>query len=339
MSKLPLLSEQRIKAHIKSAYDIEVDRLTLLHLGADIDATVYEAQSSQLSYFVKLKHGVPNETPFDVVQFLQNAKIEHVIPRLKTLNAQESVCVDNFNVQVYPFIKGQDGFNRPLTNTQWVTLGKVLRQVHELEVPEPLKAKIRKEDYSPKSRETVIALMGSIHDVPQGDEVASMFATFVKKHSVTIEQLVHKAASLATLLQSQSLQFVLCHSDIHGGNVLIDENDHFYIVDWDLPIMAPKERDLMFIGGGVGNVWNNPKEESLFYEGYGKTVINQELLAYYRLERIVEDVAEYAQQLLHTTGDRDERMQSYQHCIAQFEPQGVVEIALKTEAELSNSIS
>lgn len=32
------------------------------------------------------------------------------------------------------------------------------------------------------------------------------------------------------------------------------------IVDWDEPIMAPKERDLMFIGGGVANVWNDPSE-------------------------------------------------------------------------------
>ena len=33
-----------------------------------------------------------------------------------------------------------------------------------------------------------------------------------------------------------------------------------YIVDWDEPIMAPKERDLMFIGGGVANVWNKPRK-------------------------------------------------------------------------------
>lgn len=54
----------------------------------------------------------------------------------------------------------------------------------------------------------------------------------------------------------------------------------FYLVDWDDPIMAPKERDLMFIGGGVGNVWNRSHEEELFYEGYGKVDVNPVLLAY-----------------------------------------------------------
>ena len=71
-------------------------------------------------------------------------------------------------------------------------------------------------------------------------------------------------------------------------------------MDWDEPIMAPKERDLMFIGGGIANVWNDPQEEIYFYKGYGNTDINIPILAYYRLERIVEDIAEYVQALLLT---------------------------------------
>ena len=49
--------------------------------------------------------------------------------------------------------------------------------------------------------------------------------------------------------------------------MLIDGKGDLYIVDWDAPIMAPKERDLMFIGGGVANVWNNPHEEDCFIKG------------------------------------------------------------------------
>jgi spectinomycin phosphotransferase len=83
-------------------------------------------------------------------------------------------------------------------------------------------------------------------------------------------------------------------------NVLIDEKGSIYIVDWDQPVMAPKECDLMFIGGGVANVWNNPHEEEFFFKGYGKTKINMPILAYYRHERIVEDIAEYTQEFLLT---------------------------------------
>jgi len=156
---------------------------------------------------------------------------------------------------------------------------------------------------------------------------------FMKNNILTIQRLVDRAEQLAKILQNESPQFGLCHSDIHGGNVLIDD-DTIYIVDWDDPIMAPKERDLMFIGGGVANVWNKPHEEALFYKGYGKIEINMTILTYYRHERIVEDIAEYGQKLLLTTAGGEDRSEMYKHFIDMFEPRGVVDIAFKTDEDL-----
>jgi len=136
--------------------------------------------------------------------------------------------------------------------------------------------------------------------------------TFMKKHKAEIHRLVDRAEQLCQKIQYQLPELVLCHADIHGGNVLIDRNDAIYIVDWDSPSMAPKERDLMFIGGGVANVWNNSHEEGLFYKGYGKTEVNLTILAYYRHERIVEDIALYGQQLLLATAEDQDRIKLYQ---------------------------
>lgn len=107
-------------------------------------------------------------------------------------------------------------------------------------------------------------------------------------------------------------------------------NGTLYIIDWDQPIMAPKERDLMFIGAGVGNVWNTKHEEDLFYAGYGKTEINKTIIDYYRCVRILEDVVEYNQELLSTGLGYKNRLTSYKHFIAMFGPNGVVDIALRS---------
>lgn len=166
------------------------------------------------------------------------------------------------------------------------------------------------------------------------DDTSSKLMTFMKNNAAVIHRLVDRAEQLGKQIQEQLPEFVLCHSDIHGGNVLMDDNDIIYIVDWDDPIVAPKERDLMFIGGGVANIWNRPHEEEFFYNGYGKTEINRAILAYYRHERIVEDIAEYGQQLLLTSISDQNRVESYKQFIAQFDPGGVVEIAFKTDENL-----
>ena len=331
------LSDQCIIDCLNTNYGVKVATLTFIPLGADIDASVYKAQTyDQSSYFVKLKRGYHHDIGPIIQLLLHDAGIQQIISPIKTNHGQPTHHIDDFTLIVYPFIEGQDGFSCDLTNDQWITLGKALRQIHEFHLPSFIKNQIKRESYSAKWRETVRSMYTHI-DAEQkitDDKIALKLLTFMKKHRETIQRLVNRAEQLGQEIQKQSPEFVLCHSDIHGGNVLIANDGTIYIVDWDQPIMAPKERDLMFIGAGVANVWNNPHEEEFFYKGYGKTEINREILAYYRHERIVEDIAIYSQQLLLTTDGGKDREIMYKHFIDMFKPRGVVDIAFKTDTNL-----
>lgn len=332
MIKKQPLSDQRIIDCLNTDYGIKVATLTFLPLGADVNASVYKALAyDQSSYFIKIKRGHHRDISATIIALLHDAGIQQIIPPIKTNCGQSIQHIDGFTLIVFPFIEGQDGFSRELTGDQWITLGKVMRQIHKLDVPPSLKRMIRRENYSPKWREAVRLLYAHIETEPSIDEISLKLMTFMKKHAATIHKLVDRAEQLGQQIKDQSPEFVLCHSDIHGGNVLIDGNEIIYMVDWDDPIMAPKERDLMFIGGGVANVWNKSHEEEFFYKGYGKTEINMAILAYYRYERIVEDVADFGQQLLLSSAGGQNRTESYKHFIAQFEPQGVVDIVFKTD--------
>ena len=110
----------------------------------------------------------------------------------------------------------------------------------------------------------------------------------------------------------------MCHTDIHGGNILITNEDQFYIVDWDIPLLAPKERDLMFIGGGIDDIWKSKRDEAIFYEGYGKMDIDFTVMAYYRYERVIEDLAAYAEQLLSTDEGGADREEAYRRFTDNF---------------------
>lgn len=329
-------SDQDIINCLKTDYRISVIKLTFLPLGADMDASVYKAEGyDQTSYFIKLKRGHHEDIGGTILDLLQQAGIQ-VIPPIKTIHGHPIQFIKGFTLIVYPFVEGQDGFNRHLTNDQWQKLGKALRQLHEINLPPLIQNRIRHEAYSPKWREFVKSHCINIENQTINDEVALKLSHFIEENLLAIRRLVNRAEELAQRVRDQSPKIVLCHSDIHGGNVMMDENDTIYIVDWDDPIMAPKERDLMFIGGGVANVWNKPHEEELFYQGYGKTKINKTTLAYYRHERIVEDIAEYVQGLLLTSAGAEDRPVMYNQFIDMFKPNGVVDIAFKTDESLGN---
>jgi spectinomycin phosphotransferase len=146
-----------------------------------------------------------------------------------------------------------------------------------------------------------------------------------------INHLVERAGQLGTALQARPMELVLCHSDMHAGNLLIGPNGAVYIVDWDEPILAPKERDLMFIGGVVGGDWESARAEALFYQGYGQIEVDKMALAYYRCERIVQDIAAFCQQLFLTAAGGEDREQSYRYFTGQFLPNHEIDIAFKTD--------
>ena len=333
MTKIQSVSDQGIIDCLNTKYGINVATLTHIPLGADVDASVYKAQThDNLSYFVKVKRGSHYDIAATIQQLLYDAGISQIIAPVKTNYGQAVQAIDDCMLTVYPFIEGKDGFSCNLNDDQWITLGKALRQVHEFRLPPIIKNQINKESYSPQWREAVRSIYSHI-DVgfKIADVTALKLLTFMKEHRDTIQRLADRAEQLSQNIQKKSLEFVLCHSDIHAGNVLIANNGTLYIVDWDQPIMAPKERDLMFIGGGVANVWNKPHEQELFYKGYGETVIDQDILTYYRCERIVEDIAIYSQQLLLSADGGNNREIMYTHFMNMFEPNGVVDIAFASD--------
>jgi spectinomycin phosphotransferase len=327
--KAMTISDQRLIDCLKVAYGIEAAAITQLSGGADLNASVYKVEGSGQSYFVKLKEGHQHQISIDVLEFLHDRGIRQIIPPVKTVLGLSMHLLEQYTLLVYPFVEGQDGFTMPLSPDQWILFGKVMRQLHDLAVPTSLQ--VRLEDYSAQWRHAVRALYQKIDDGLSADQVAMRLLQVMGEQRTTILRLVDRAEQLAEMISRMTPKLVLCHSDIHGGNLLIGKNGSLAIVDWDEPIFAPKERDLMFIGGGVANVWNDPGEEALFYQGYGRTEINREILAYYRHERIVEDIAIYGQQLLLSSAGGQKRQESYQHFIDMFEPRGVVEIACETD--------
>lgn len=315
---------------LKIYYLIDVAILHLLPLGADMNAFVYKAESCDCkTYFVKAKQGAADMS-LAVLELLETARIREIIFPIKTIKGALTQKFDDFTLIVYPFVEGQDGFNRDLTHRQWTQLGKVLRQIHDIEVPQPIQTRIRREDFSPKWRDAVRSFCLQIDTLKTEDDTGLKLVKFFKEHRALIEQIVTRAEDLSHKLRDKPLQFVLCHSDIHAGNILLGNDNVFHIVDWDDPIMAPKERDLMFIGGGVGNVWNQPHEEELFYEGYGDGMVDKTALAYYRFERIVEDIAVYTHELLLSEESPKDREEMYGHFVDMFKPRGVIDLAFRS---------
>jgi spectinomycin phosphotransferase len=235
---------------------------------------------------------------------------------------------------LYPFFDGHNGFAAPLSDAHWVALGQSLRAIHATALSPTLARRVPREDYAPRWRDIVREFDSQVETRIYDDPIAGSLAAFWITKRDEIHALVERAEQLGQALRQHAHPFVLCHTDLHAGNVLLSANGELTIVDWDEPLFAPKERDLMFVGGGIGAIWNDPHEAALFYEGYGSTEVDPVALAYYRNERIVADLAAYGQQIFGAQGSVEDREHGLQGLMAQFLPNRVVEIAHRTYQRL-----
>lgn len=338
MLEKPDLPDDQIIDCLRAEYGLKAAEVTFLPLGADRNTAVYRAVTEEgMSWFVKLRGGVFDELTVQIPKLLHDQGIRQIIAPIATRSGQLWADLEAYWVTVSPFIDGRNGVEAGLTDQQWIELGQTLKAIHTARMPSGLIERIQRETYSPQWRDIVRQFQTEIESATYSDPVSAEMAAFLKAKREIISRLVGQAERLAAILRARALPFVLCHADIHAWNVLISADGALYVVDWDTLTYAPKERDLMFVGGGLYGSRRSP-EEALFYQGYGETQIDIVALAYYRHERIVQDIAAYCEQILLTEGESQDRAEGLRQLTSQFQPNQVVEIAFRAEEKLPGEL-
>jgi spectinomycin phosphotransferase len=178
---------------------------------------------------------------------------------------------------VYPFIDGVTGHDVVLTVQQWRELGRATKAVHSTDARD-LAGGIAHETFTAVNRDFVSDLLLRPDDVTTHDGMIADAIALLRARRGEIRALIDRTELLARMLH----------------NLLIGRDGALYIVDWDYPTYAPKERDLMFPGGTRSFVGYTPEQEERFFlRGYGETPpIDRTALAYYRCERTIRDFAD-----------------------------------------------
>ena len=146
-----------------------------------------------------------------------------------------------------------------------------------------------------------------------------------------LHALAVRTRALGARLRAHPPPLVLCHADLHAGNVLLDEV-HIALVDWDDPCLAPKECDLAFLGVGYfGPRSAVQKEASKFRRGYGQVPVDETALAYARHSRVAEDVALFLSEIRDPATGAPSRAKALGHVAAILAPGGPLDVALATK--------
>lgn len=373
MLEKPNLDDHALIACLRDAFGVAVVDLAFLPLGNDASTAVYRAVAAGGEcYFCKLRRDDFDEVSVMLPHFLHEQGIPQIIAPLPTLSGELWAFFDPFFVILYPFVEGSSGYDVGLTLPQWAEFGAAMRAIHSTLLPPAILQRIEKEQFSAQWRTECRGLMARIQAEEQraeeqrskavvvgngtevserevseremaNDPITREMRTLVTAHRAMTLHAIDRAERLVERIKgkvaSDELAFVLCHNDIHPGNLLVEAptlQARLFVVDWDYPIFAPKERDLMFIGGGQGFMPyempdGNQRELELFYAAYGDVEIDAAALAYYRYERGIYDIAVDVERIYSPTLSDQDRAQSLVFLGYYFMPGCPLEMARRVD--------
>jgi spectinomycin phosphotransferase len=324
---------QRITLSLAVHYEVQAVSIAFLPIGYDFTSAVYDVTASDgTHYFLKVRSGEIAESSLLVPRALVERGIPNIPSPLPTRSGALWCPLDDAEAEtvliLYPFIRGQSAMDIGLSDEQWRTFGATLRAVHDSGLHERFRDQVPSETFALPAAALVRRMIAMPESVRIASPAAEAFARFWDGRGQQIEEMLTHVETMGQQLQTQTFTDVLCHADIHAANILVGDDDRIWLVDWDGPKIAPRERDLLFVVGSriAGTV--EPREEDLFFEGYGPTTIDPLALSYYRYERIIEDLGEIARQvLLDDTSSDEAREADAALAISFFDPGGDIDRA------------
>ncbi len=294
---------QRLKT-IK-AYEA-LQQVTLIEVQGGFAARAFVVKTADDRYFLKMyeksraatARNTANIADYTaVLATLAGACLKGCVPvTIYTKDGRPFCEDDQGKYLLYHYIEGHTIKDTPLTEGQTATLGRMVGKLH---CHRPL----------PALPDGMIERF----ELPFNDclqewlENNEKTFSFLSPYEEQLHQLVKETARYATLAKAQPDPFVLCHTDIHGWNLM--QSDHgLILIDWEGVKLAPKEADLFSL---QGLPWQKAFDKA--YQSHQSHPINPITLQFYHLRRKSEDIWDYIEQLIQeeqTTTERQETIEA-----------------------------
>jgi spectinomycin phosphotransferase len=336
----PLPDQDSLRDALRDAHGLDVVELEKIDEGADAAAIAFRARTADgAAWFVKLRPD-PRHAGVLVPRWLRDHGVPEAVASVGPVGGEPWLRVGGWSVLVAPFVAAPSVMRHGMGLDGWRRFGEIAARLHAVRLPADLAGIVPRETFEP--RMTAVARevdrhVGRRRDARGDDPLTRSVRETWRAKRPTLRHLVSRAEDLGTRIRGptargERIPFVLCHADLHTANVLVADDGTLSIVDWDELLLAPRERDLMFVRDSVVAGPVSDVQADAFEAGYGSPAVDPLLIAYYRVDWAVQDLAGYAHQvLLEPDRSRADRVVAAERFLGQFGPAGEVPWALAAE--------
>lgn len=303
----PNIYKSIIQSKLEENYGFLVINLHFVKGGEASWGYKVETNDGEL-YFCKIHAGLTeHEKRFELTYKLFNdAGIKNITHPIKTKSGELVFYLDKYPTALFNFIEGSNSNDQPLNEKQRFALGQLLGNIHQAK--KVIGEFSIKEDFRYGNMDRLLETLNRIDIyLKDSSKYKSKTAELLLENKEKILKRVKELEDLGEKLKNQNIDFVICHSEPHAWNTMIDKSGEVYLIDWDDSLFAPKEKDLNMI-----------KDDQVKLDGYksvvGEFEINKEIIHYYQMEWNISEIDAWSNSLLYEESNETQ----YKHYLEHF---------------------
>jgi spectinomycin phosphotransferase len=311
---------------VRREFGLDLSGLDPVTHGADDNARMWRANDGNGGrYAVKLSGG---GTPAGLIvtDHLARRGVPGIARPVPARDGRPWADVDGVRLSIVPWVSDEQGWDGGMGADHWRSYGELLAMVHATPVTDELRRLLPTENHTHDSEASLVQEVERRLREPAVDALHRALAD--EWAAEPIRALLAYADTFAPALGAEAAPTVVCHGDPHLGNVLLGPNGTVWLIDWDDAVLAPPERDLMFVTGGVlAFAPVGPDHAAWFFEGYGPAAPDRRRLAYYLCVRALFDIADFARHVTEPDRPEQDRVRALAIVRGLLSPTGMVAIA------------
>ncbi|MGC5022581.1 phosphotransferase [Micromonospora sp. DT47] len=328
---------RRVADRVGEDFGIDLVSVEPVDLGADEAAELWCGGTADgARWAVKLSGG---GTPAGLVAsaWLAGRGVPGIAAPMTTRDGALWAGRDGRRLSVVPWVSDRRALDGGMAAAHWRAYGEVLAAVHATPVSDDVTRLLPADDHAHRPVAAAVQETGRRVAGPDGaaDDVARDAAQAWRGAADLAAALLAEADALGAELRDRPVVPVVCHGDPHLGNLLLGAGAEVWLIDWDDAVLAPRERDLMFVTAGVlAFAPVTPLEQAAFFAGYGPVDPDPVRLAYHLTVRALDDISSWTAQALDPGYADAERVFALRIVRGLLSPVGLVTLAASALRDL-----
>ena len=309
----PVIDKTALVETVRREYGLHIERLTFVPVGWVAHCYIADCAGGE-RYFLKLC-GDSGQIPTAASdlnfylpltwQLCSKRILPHIAYPVKTRAGQFTFRFENHLLILFDFIAGKtvgfDGLSDEILEKLARLVGILHKSTSQIEVEHPFY-----ERFDIAFENDLVNSLDVLSGITSGDRNGKQeLRNLLLPRKDEILTHLHRLKELQSLARATGKEMVVCHTDLHGENLMMDDQGNLYILDWEGAMIAPPEHDLFFFA------WDDRSWDLVLpnYEReFGPVSLDSNVFGFYYYRRNLEDLTAWVVRILYynTSEEQDQ---------------------------------